>query len=101
MGLSARTAARRNPCFEHPAHPLVLQNAWGGLQSLIPEPVTMTATQAGRTAASARPAVPLAPLAPPHYLRRMARLIVLRSALRGRLSWPAAFAVLAWLEVQP
>jgi hypothetical protein len=58
----------------------------------------MTATQAGRLAASARPA---APLAPPHYLRRVARFIVLRAALRGRLSWPVALAMLTRLEVQP
>lgn len=61
----------------------------------------MTATQAGRLAAPARPAAPLAPSAPPHYLRRMARFIVLRAALRGRLSWPVALALLAHLEVQP
>lgn len=58
----------------------------------------MTATQAGRTAAPARTA---APIAPPHYLRRMARFIVLRAALRGRLGWPAALAMLGRLEVQP
>lgn len=56
----------------------------------------MTAMQAGRSAAPARTAAPLAPSVPPHYLRRLARLIVLRAALRGRLSWPAA---LLWLAV--
>jgi hypothetical protein len=28
----------------------------------------------------------------------MARFIVLRAALRGRLSWPAALLTLQWLE---
>jgi hypothetical protein len=73
----------------------------GGLQSLIPEPVTMTATQAGRSAAPARPAAPSAPSVPSHYLRRMARFIVLRAALRGRLSWPVALLMLRLIEVQP
>lgn len=61
----------------------------------------MTATQVGRTAAPARTAAPHAPSVPAHYLRRVARFIVLRAALRGRLSWPAALAMLARLEVQP
>lgn len=61
----------------------------------------MTAMQAGRSATSARTAAPLAPSAPPHYLRRVARFILLRAALRGRLSWPVALAMLARLEVQP
>lgn len=61
----------------------------------------MTAMQAGRTAASVQTPARAAPSAPPHYLRRVARLIVLRAALRGRLSWPVALAVLAWVEVQP
>ncbi|MCU7371505.1 hypothetical protein PEC18_11735 [Paucibacter sp. O1-1] len=39
--------------------------------------------------------------APSHYLRRVARSIVLRAALQGRLSWPAALAMLARLETQP
>lgn len=61
----------------------------------------MTATQAGRSAATVRTAARPAPSAPPHYLRRLARLIVLRAALRGRLGWPAALLVLQWLEVRP
>lgn len=61
----------------------------------------MTAMQAGRTAAPARTAAFLAPSAPPHYLRRVARFIVLRAALGGRLSWPAALLMLRWLEAQP
>lgn len=60
----------------------------------------MTATQAGRSAAPARPAAPPSPSAPPHYLRRMARFIVLRAALRGRLSWPAALLMIRLIEVQ-
>jgi hypothetical protein len=36
--------------------------------------------------------------APPHYLRRVARSIVLRAAVRGRLSWVVALQVLALLE---
>lgn len=60
----------------------------------------MTAMQAGRTAAIVQtPGLP-AHAAPSHYLRRVARLIVLRAALRGRLSWPAALAMLAFIEVQ-
>lgn len=58
----------------------------------------MTATQAGRLAASVQTPARPAPSAPPHYLRRVARFIVLRAALRGRLSWPAALLVLAWLD---
>lgn len=61
----------------------------------------MTAMQAGRTAAPARTAALLAPSAPPHYLRRMARFIVLRAVLRGRMSWPVARAMLASLERLP
>lgn len=36
--------------------------------------------------------------APAHYLRRVARSIVLRAAVRGRLSWHAALPLLARLE---
>lgn len=61
----------------------------------------MTATQVGRSAASARITAPPSPSAPPHYLRRVARSIVLRAALRGRLSWPVALLMLQWLELQP
>lgn len=54
----------------------------------------MTTTQSGRLAAPVQtPALSLH-IAPPHYLRRVARLIVLRAALRGRLSWPVALLVL-------
>lgn len=64
----------------------------------------MTATQVGRLAASVQTPARATPSAPPHYLRRVARSIVLRAALRGSIGWPAALLVLAWLdlaEVQP
>lgn len=38
------------------------------------------------------------PYVPSHYLRRVARSIVLRAAVRGRLSWVVALQVLALLE---
>lgn len=37
--------------------------------------------------------------APSHYLRRVARFIILRAALRGRLSWPVALVMLGLVEV--
>lgn len=61
----------------------------------------MTATQAGRLAASVQTPGLLVHDAPPHYLRRVARFIVLRAALRGRLSWPVALLMLRLLESQP
>lgn len=93
MGLSARTVARRNPCFEHPAHPLRFRTRGGGFQQLIPEPEAMT-TKASGTLAASRPIVG----APAHYLRRVARSIVLRAALRGRIGWPVALLMLNKLE---
>lgn len=36
--------------------------------------------------------------APAHYLRRTARFIVLRAAVRGRIGWPAALAMLARID---
>lgn len=33
--------------------------------------------------------------APAHYLRRLARTVVLRAAVRGRLSWHVALPLLA------
>jgi hypothetical protein len=58
---------------------------------LIPEPETMTPFKKGgsRAAACAAPEH-----TPPHYLRRVARTLVIRAALRGRLSWPVALIVL-------
>lgn len=64
----------------------------------------MTALPVGRLAAPVQTPARPAPSAPPHYLRRVARLIVLRAALRGHINWPAALLVLAWLgraEAQP
>lgn len=58
----------------------------------------MTATQAGRSAAPVRPAAPSALSVPSHFLRRVARFIVLRAALRGQLSWLVALIVLARLD---
>lgn len=90
MGLSARTVARRNPCFQHPAHPLRLKTRAGGSQTLIPEPGTMTIKTSGPRAAYSPTEG-----APAHYLRRVARSIVIRAALRGRLSWHVALPVLS------
>lgn len=59
----------------------------------------MTAMQVGRPAASVRATAQTAPLAPPHYLRRVARLVVLRAAVKGRLSWLVALMLLRYLEV--
>ena len=58
----------------------------------------MTATQAGRLAASVQTPGLSAPSAPSQYLRRVARFIVLRSAVRGRLSWPVALLLLRQLD---
>ncbi|WP_298235959.1 hypothetical protein [uncultured Azohydromonas sp.] len=35
---------------------------------------------------------------PPHYLRRVARSILLRAAVRGRISWIVALQVLALVD---
>jgi len=67
-----------------------LKTQMGGSQTLIPEPETMTIKTSGQRAAS----IP-AEGAPAHYLRRVARSIVIRAALRGRLSWHAALPMLS------
>ena len=36
--------------------------------------------------------------APPHYLRRVARSILLRAAVKGRISWIVALQMLALLD---
>lgn len=89
MGLSARVAARRISGFEHLAHPLPRQIGLGGF-CLDTEPGTMTIKTSGPRAA-------FSPTegAPAHYLRRVARSIVIRAALRGRLSWHVALPVLS------
>lgn len=51
-----------------------------------------------RTADKPGPAAPSSTDAPTHFLRRLARSIVLRAALRGRLAWPVALPLLARLE---
>ena len=53
----------------------------------------MTINVSGRRAAPA-------PIdgAPAHYLRRVARIIILRAALRGRISWHVALPMLAMIE---
>ena len=35
---------------------------------------------------------------PPHYLRRVARSILLRAAVKGRISWIVALQLLAHLD---
>lgn len=35
---------------------------------------------------------------PPHHLRRVARSIVIRAAVRGRISWFVAFRMLALID---
>lgn len=94
MGLSVRMAARRISGFEHLAHPLQLQNCGGGF-CLDTEPETMTTKASGMHAAS-RPTEG----APAHYLRRVARRIVLKAAIRGRMSWCVALPLLSRLEGQ-
>jgi len=94
MGPSVRTTARRNPCFQHPAHPLPLENGAAGVCSmLIPEPETMTTRNAGKPGTAAPSSY-----VPPHYLRRLARSIVLRAALKGRMSWHAALPLLSHID---
>jgi hypothetical protein len=88
MGLSVRTAARRISGFEHLAHPLQRQNCSGGF-CLDTEPGTMTIKPTGHSAAHSP-----SEGAPAHYLRRVARSIIIRSALRGRLSWHVALPML-------
>lgn len=45
-----------------------------------------------------RAAAALGSDAPPHYLRRVARSIVIRAAVRGRISWLVALQVLALVD---
>lgn len=55
------------------------------------EPETMKTQTAGKPG----PAAHLGGYVPTHYLRRLARSIVLRAALRGRLSWHVALPAMA------
>ncbi|MCV2348709.1 hypothetical protein [Paucibacter sp. Y2R2-4] len=56
----------------------------------------MTTKASGMLAALPRPTEG----APAHYLRRVARRIVLKAALRGRMSWQVALPLLNRLEGQ-
>ncbi len=95
MGLPVRLAAWRNPCFQHPAHPLRLRTQGGGSQSLIPEPVTMNRTYTRGLSAVFLPASgrPLATV-----LLGAARRLVLRAALQGSIRWTTAIATMAKLD---
>lgn len=55
-----------------------------------------TTPKAGTSGAAVRIPAP-ASYTPPHYLKRVARSIVLRAALRGRLSWHTALPLLNWI----
>ena len=51
----------------------------------------MTTSKAGASAAAcAKPAH----TPPPHYARRLARFLILKSAVSGRLSWHVALPIL-------
>lgn len=60
---------------------------------LITEPETMTTPKAGKPGTAAPRSY-----VPAHYLRRLARTIVLRAALRGRMSWHAALPLLSHID---
>ncbi len=93
----ARRVARRYPCVQPlPAHPVLLNTAPDGPPKLIVEPETMTTQNAGKRPASA----PKGQTPPPQFLRRLARRIVLRAALRGRLSWHVALPALQRIDGQ-
>lgn len=53
----------------------------------------MTTRTAGNPGTAAPAASP-----PVHYLRRLARRIVLRAAVRGRMSWHVALPLLACID---
>jgi hypothetical protein len=74
---------------------LRLKTRQGGFQQLSQEPETMKTAKAG-TPGFAAPSS----YVPPHYLRRVARSIVLRAAMRGRLAWHVALPVLNHLGGQ-
>ena len=63
---------------------------------LITEPETMTTLSKVGTHAAA--SAPLAHTPPAHYLKRVARSIVIRAAVRGRITWFVAFRVLALID---
>lgn len=45
-----------------------------------------------------RTSAQLSPYVPSHYLRRVARSILLRAAVKGRISWIVALQMLALLD---
>jgi hypothetical protein len=85
MGLSVRQSARLYPCFEHPAHPALLQNCAGGFLKLIQEPETMTTPKVGTHAAAYAPA----------FMRRLAHQLASRAALRRAELRARAYAAVA------
>lgn len=91
MGQFVRLAARRNPCFEHPAHPSPLQNGEGGFLKLIPEPETMTTPKVGTSAAACATQRNTSPA----FLRRLAFHLASRAALRRAELRARAFGVIA------
>lgn len=80
MSPSARTAARRNPCFQHPAPPVPLENGPCGSSMLIPEPETMTTRKAGSPAAACATQAHRLPHA---YRARLARILARRAMARA------------------
>lgn len=55
----------------------------------------MTTFKAGISAAAC---VPEAHTPPAHYLRRLARMILIRAAVRGRISWLVCIRMLALID---
>ncbi len=53
-----------------------------------------TARTGGTLRLTAQPSTSPSSYVPPHFLRRKAREIVLRAALRGRISWCVALPLL-------
>lgn len=80
MGQTARLAAWLIPCFEHPAHPLPLQNGTRVVHQSSIRSLTVTATPTGHTGPKATPGRYI----PRHYVKRVARFLVLRAAVRQR-----------------
>lgn len=54
----------------------------------------MTTSKVGTSAAASAPQAHT----PNHYLRRVARSIVIRAAYRGRITWFVAFRMLALID---
>lgn len=95
VGHCASVSARLASGFQRlHSHPSPIETARGGSQSLSNGAETMKTLNAGTPGAAAASSG----YVPPHYLRRLARQIVLRSALRGRLSWHVALPLLAMID---